>query len=124
MMKQLIPANTGGGLKRSKTPTAVLNDNGALTLNLAADALIGGDKWLVWYEDNPALPPKIELKAASASDRAGYVVTRSGGSAAKITIRTLLSDATNADHYIGRWTVQRMAGGLRLTRTEDPHHDN
>lgn len=44
MMKQLIPVNTGGGVKPSTTPTAYLNENGALTLNLAADELIGGER--------------------------------------------------------------------------------
>lgn len=116
MMRQLIPANTGGGLKATKTPSAVLNEAGALTLNLAADAMIGGDRWLIWYEDDPASSPRIELKATSASDSGGYTVSRSGGSSAKITIRPLLRDAKNARSYIGRWRVQKIAGGLRLAR--------
>lgn len=116
MMRQLIPANQGGGYKATRTPSAVLNESGALTLNLAADQLIGGDKWLIWYEDDPKNPPRIELKAASNSDSAGYTVTRSAGSAAKITIRPLLRDAQNAAAYVGRWQVSKIAGGLRLTR--------
>lgn len=116
MMKQLIPFNTGGGVKASPVPQATLNENGALTLNLAADELIGGDKWHVFYEDDSAKTPAFELKAASKNDASAYAVTRSGGSAAKITIRSLKNEIRHADKFVGKYSVSKVAGGLRLTR--------
>lgn len=88
-MKQLIPVNTGGGLKASTTPSANLSEAGALVLNIAADKLIGGDKWIVLYEDDPTKRPVIELRTAATIDRSAYKVTRTGGTSAKIQIELL-----------------------------------
>lgn len=78
--------------------------------------MIGGDKWLVFYEENPEKPPAIELRPAASSDASAYKVTRSAGSSAKVTIRILWQKISHAEKYVGRFTVRKVAHGLRLEK--------
>ncbi len=120
-MKQLVPINTGGGVKPSPLPSANLNDGGSLVLNSAADKMIGGEKWIVSYEDDAKKPQVIELKPAATTDKSAYSVTRGNGSAAKVTIRSLWQEAgkEHAEAYIGRYTVHKIAHGLKLIKAVD-----
>lgn len=118
-MKQLIPVNTGGGLKPDPLPSAHLSDAGALVLNISADKLIGGEKWIVFYEDDAAKTPSFELRPAAATDRSAYKVTRSGGSVAKIQVRSLWLECDCASRFVGRYSVSKAAHGLRLVLNED-----
>lgn len=115
-MKQLIPINTGGGLKAAPLPSAHMNNAGALVLNLAADNLIGGEKWLIFYEEDASLPAAIEIRPAAATDKSAYKVTRSGGSAAKVTLRSLWQE-TNGERFVGRYSISKVAHGLRLCKS-------
>lgn len=112
-MKQLTPVNPGGGLKRS-APSAHINAEGALVLNVEADEMIKGEKWIIFYEDDPLKQAVIELRAASASDASAYKVTR--GTSSKITIRRLWTVCKDANRFVGKYTVGKMANGLRLTK--------
>ena len=114
-MKQLICNNTGGGLKPSETPTAALSAKGYLMLTQTADEMILGDKWSVFYEDNPEREPVIELYAASNVDTAAYRVTRIGNTSARVKI-TSLFQLVDSERYIGKYSVTRKAKGLRLTK--------
>ena len=118
-MKQLIPINTGGGLKPDPSPSAHLSDAGALVLNISADKLIGGEKWIVFYEDDAAKTPSFELRPAAATDRSAYKVTRSGGSVAKVQVRSLWLECDHAGKFVGRYSVGRVAHGLKLVRCEE-----
>lgn len=117
-MKQLIPSNSGGGVKRNPKPLAHLNADGALVLNLAADALIGGSKWLVFFEDDISKTPAFELRPAAATDQAAYTVTRSANSSAKITVRSVRSFCTpdRFDQFVGHYSVAKISHGLRLSK--------
>ena len=118
MMKILRPRNRGGGLKKKEVPQANLSAAGALNLNISADELIGGSRWVVKYEDDESKPPAIELSATSATDLSGYKVTRSSGSAAKVQIRSLFDECKSAHRFIGRFGVSKVAGGLRLYKVQ------
>lgn len=115
-LKQLIPVNTGGGVKKSPNPSANLSESGALTLNSRADEMIGADRWLVFYEEDPQKPPVIELRPAVSGDASAYKVTRASGSASKIMIKLLWQKIGHAGEYVGRFTVRKVAHGLRLEK--------
>lgn len=118
MLKQLIPVSTGGGIKPSKTPSATLNQSGTLSLNSAADQMLGGDKWIVRYEDDPNRSPLIELQAASIGDESAYKVVRASGSSPRINIKLLWQKITHADQYVGRYQISKIAHGIKLSKQE------
>ena len=122
-MKQLIPSNHGGGLQPSPEPSANLSAEGALVLNIAAEKLIQGVKWIVRYEDDPKRTPTIELQPTTAEDHSGYTVTRSGGSVAKVRIRSLWRECKHADRFVGRYRISKIAHGLRLTLLTNQEND-
>lgn len=124
MMRELIPVNTGGGLKPEPQPSATMNEGGSLTLNSSAYALIGGSRWRVRYEDNPSLRPAIELVAAGNTDTGAFAVTRSnvsaaGSGSAKVALKSLRSHVRNFDAFVGSYRVEKIARGLRLVRSDE-----
>lgn len=108
------PDNSGGSGRRRKEPTAKLYDNGQLTLNHAATALLG-EPPRVRVQIEPELK-RMRLQPATPNDAGAFSLSGGGNSPHRISLKSVVRQFPA---LCGDYRVVRAAGGIECIQESE-----